>query len=69
MNVAPVNGNEGGRGGTFSSGLGAGPGNTFSLGVCRIRFPEVLGLQVHVISNSLGDNESFYFFSSQLMNT
>lgn len=55
--------------GTFSIGLGAEPGNTFSLGVCRIRFPEVLGLQVHVISNSLGDNESFYFFSSQLMNT
>lgn len=48
--------------------LGAGPG-AFSLGVCRIGFPEVLGLQVHVISNSLGDNESFYFFSSQLMNT
>lgn len=55
--------------GTFSIGLGSEPRNAFSHGVCRIRFPEVLGLQVHVISNSLGDNESFYFFSSQLMNT
>lgn len=43
--------------------------NAFSLGLCRIGFPEVRGLQVHVISNSLGGNESFYFFSSQLMNT
>lgn len=48
--------------GTFSIGLVAEPGNTFSLRVCRIRFPEVLRLQVHVISNSLGDNESSYFF-------
>lgn len=57
--------------GTFSTvaGLVAEPGNTFSPGLCRIRFPEVLRLQVHVISNSLGDNESFYFFSSQFMNT
>lgn len=58
-----------GREGTFSIGRVAEPGNTFFLGVCRIRFPEMLGLQVHVISNSSGDNESFYFFSSQLMNT